>query len=95
MKALFEALEARPSFIYSIPFSIAFPLAYLAEGFALLLKPFKRVHLTFSVFRMTFLSTNRYFSIDKAKNVLGYRPIISLEDGINMTAKWLKSVDSN
>lgn len=92
MKMLFEAVDARPSFVIRIPFSVAFPLAYIAEGIAWILKPVKKLHLTFSVFRMRFLSSNRYFSIQKAKTVLGYAPIVSLEEGVQRSAKWLKSL---
>ena len=93
MKQLYEKLDARPSFVYSIPFSVAFPLAYLVDAIVALLKPIKEIHPTFTVFRMKFLSTNRYFCINKAKTLLGYSPIINLEQGIEQTVQWLNTID--
>lgn len=40
--------------------------------------------------RVEFLTVNRKFSIRKATMVLGYKPRVGLEDGINETLKWYK-----
>lgn len=95
MKALYEGLDFRPSFIVKIPFSVAFTLAYIAEAICFLLKPFIAIKLTFTLFRMTFLSTNRYFQVEKAKELLGYKPIVSLEKGVALTVEWLETFEKN
>lgn len=94
MKTLYEKLNKRPSFTYQIPFVIAFFFAYIAEAIQFVLKPIVNLKLTFTLFRMVFLSTNRYFCIDKAKRVLGYTPQVSLEKGIDLTVAWLKEIES-
>ncbi len=38
--------------------------------------------------RMSFFQNNRAFSIEKAKDVLGYRPGVSLSDALARTADW-------
>ena len=93
MKTLYERLNFRPSFMIELPFSLAFPIAYFAEAVAYTLKPFCKIKLTFTIFRMKFLSTNRYFDVSKAKDLLGYKSIVSLDDGINKTVEWLKTLE--
>ncbi|PSR76888.1 3-beta hydroxysteroid dehydrogenase/isomerase family-domain-containing protein [Coniella lustricola] len=43
---------------------------------------------TFNRQRIVYSSMTRYFCIDKAKRRLGYRPIISLEEGMRRSVKW-------
>lgn len=40
--------------------------------------------------RVDFFTKSRIFNIDKAKNILGYSPRISLLDGLTKTAEWYK-----
>ncbi len=40
--------------------------------------------------RVEFFSKDRAFTINKAKRLLGYEPIVSLRDGLSKTADWLK-----
>jgi sterol-4alpha-carboxylate 3-dehydrogenase (decarboxylating) len=42
---------------------------------------------------MTFLSTNRVYSVEKAREKLGYEPIVGIEEGMRRTVEWLKEVD--
>lgn len=41
--------------------------------------------------RVKFMTENRKFSTDKAKKVLGYKPKVSLAEGIDCTYKWYKN----
>ncbi|KAF3762388.1 hypothetical protein M406DRAFT_263398 [Cryphonectria parasitica EP155] len=43
---------------------------------------------TFNRQRIIYSTMTRYFCIDKAKRRLGYRPLISLEDGMRRSVKW-------
>jgi len=38
--------------------------------------------------RLSFFSSNRSFSIEKARTLLGYEPKIDLEEGFRRTAQW-------
>lgn len=40
--------------------------------------------------RVGFFTVNRAFDISKAKGVLGYRPAVSLDNGIRVTAGWYR-----
>lgn len=40
--------------------------------------------------RVEFFQLDRAFSIDKARRLLGYRPKVSLKNGLQMTAEWYK-----
>ncbi len=41
--------------------------------------------------RVDFFTKSRAFDISKAKRILGYQPVVSLEEGIRRTAQWYKS----
>ena len=41
--------------------------------------------------RLSFFENNRAFRIDKAKRILGYRPQVSLRDGIERTIAWYRT----
>jgi nucleoside-diphosphate-sugar epimerase len=40
--------------------------------------------------RVEFFSKDRAFSIEKAKNLLDYKPAVSLEEGLKRTAQWYR-----
>ncbi len=40
--------------------------------------------------RLDFFIKDRAFNIDKAKSIIGYRPKVSLEEGLKKTAEWYK-----
>lgn len=42
----------------------------------------------FTRFRVKFSCWNRYFNIAKAKRLLGYEPIVGLQEGLVKTLKW-------
>lgn len=48
------------------------------------------IHPTFSYFRVVAVSATRVFNINKAKRVLGYKPKVSLQEGLDRTVKYFK-----
>ncbi|KAK6954420.1 hypothetical protein Daesc_004387 [Daldinia eschscholtzii] len=59
-------------------------LGFLSEVFfGLLRKP-----PTFNRQRIVYSTMTRYYDISKAKRRLGYRPLVSLSDGVKRTVKW-------
>jgi nucleoside-diphosphate-sugar epimerase len=40
--------------------------------------------------RVDFFIKDRAFDISKAKRILGYQPIISVDEGLQQTAAWYK-----
>ncbi len=62
---------------------------YLASVAELVSRPLKIEPLIFRR-RLTWFSTNRAFSIAKAQQELGYRPAVSLAEGLARTAAWYR-----
>ncbi|KAF7374693.1 hypothetical protein MSAN_00354300 [Mycena sanguinolenta] len=44
----------------------------------------------FTRFSVRFLTGTQWYNIDKARNVLGYKPTVTVEEGIKRTVKWWK-----
>ncbi|KAJ3215862.1 erg26, C-3 sterol dehydrogenase [Clydaea vesicula] len=84
-KFFYDGLGRKDSLKIQIPFTIAFPMAAISEFFGHLFK----FEVLFTTFRMTFLSTNRVYDISKARKYLGYKPVYSLEEGLESTLVWL------
>lgn len=52
------------------------------------------VNPTFNKQRIVYSTMTRYFNIEKAKRRLGYKPIISLEEGMRRSVKWTMEQDA-
>lgn len=61
----------------------------LASAAELLARPFKVEPLIFRR-RLSWFSTNRAFSIARAQQELGYRPSVTLREGLARTAAWYR-----
>ncbi|KAL0960969.1 hypothetical protein HGRIS_005966 [Hohenbuehelia grisea] len=69
-----------------IPRQVGFMLAWFAEWFSWITgRP-----PTFTRFNMTFSCTPRWHSIEKAKKNLGYRPQVSMDEGLELLLDWWK-----
>ena len=71
-----------------IPKLLGMILGKLSDAIAVALAPIKTIHPSFTAFRVKMITANRYFNISKAKNILGYRPIVSMEEALKRTAKY-------
>ncbi len=85
---LFTAMD-----IDKVQQSVSFPLAYRLGG---LLEAWHKITRSVKEPRMTRflaeqLAKSHYFSIDNARNDLGYVPIISTSEGLRRTVSWLKA----
>lgn len=67
-----------------IPLTPVLMMAYLCERICVPLGVEPPLHKR----RVSFFQNNRAFSIEKAKRVLGYRPEVSLREGIKRTIQW-------
>ncbi|PKK75456.1 C-3 sterol dehydrogenase [Rhizophagus irregularis] len=67
-----------PPYILKFPSSFGFVIASLAE----LASYITGKEPGFTRFRVRFATTNRYFNINKARNRLGYEPLVDLEEGV-------------
>ncbi|KAL6766654.1 hypothetical protein ACKKBG_A36860 [Auxenochlorella protothecoides x Auxenochlorella symbiontica] len=74
----------RPS--VRLPFHLVYFIALLMQYVILpLLAPFKRIDSDFTPFRIKLASVDRTFSCEAAKRELGYRPAVSLDEGLRRT----------
>jgi len=73
-----------------LPLFLMWYISLLVDIFVWLLSPFVTLHPTFSFFRVVSVSANRVFNINKAKRVLGYKPKVSLKEGLDRTAKYFQ-----
>ncbi|ROW08459.1 hypothetical protein VMCG_03187 [Cytospora schulzeri] len=87
-------LPVKKEDIKVVPVWVAYLSAVIAEWYVWLLTGGKQVPLiTRESVRMTVI--HRTFNIDKAKKVLGYRPKVTVEEGIARTGKWFLEEEKN
>ncbi|KAJ1554130.1 erg26, C-3 sterol dehydrogenase, partial [Cladochytrium tenue] len=89
-KLLWFHLGLTSTLHYSLPLGLALSLAWLAELYVLAVRLLlgRQLDITFTVFRIRVFGKNRYYDISKAKRLLGYKPILTLEQGIKQLAVW-------
>lgn len=75
----------RPRF--KLPLFAIMPLAILVEWMYKLLGPYGMPVPQFTPSRMRLLSCNRTFNCSKANDLLGYAPIVTLQDAIKVTVE--------
>ncbi|KAG2711439.1 hypothetical protein I3760_04G077100 [Carya illinoinensis] len=68
-----------------IPAFVAMPIAHMVEWTYRLFGPYGMKVPQLTPSRIRLLSCSRSFNCSKAKDLLGYEPIVSLQDGIKMT----------
>ncbi|KAJ3333879.1 hypothetical protein HDU76_001795 [Blyttiomyces sp. JEL0837] len=90
-KMIWDELGCKDTLKYILPVTFALVMAYIVEFFVKILSPIVQIHPTFTVFRIKIFSSNRYFNISKAKNYLGYKPIVSMDEGIRRTVAYFKN----
>ena len=71
-----------------LPVFLVMLIAYLVQYIIIpLVSPFKRLETDFTPFRITVASSNRTFDCSRAKQELGYRPAVSMDDALQRTLK--------
>ena len=84
----FAAALGVPAPKFSFPFSIAYASGYIMEKLYLLLRSSSPPLIT--RFRVVNGGRDYHFSIDKAKRILGYDPLVTFEDGVERTVDWYR-----
>jgi 2-alkyl-3-oxoalkanoate reductase len=85
VKKIGQSMQSEIKFI-RLPF---IPLFIAACIFEIIYKPFKKSPPLFRR-RVDWFRQNRAFKIDKARQELGYKPSIGIEEGLKRTAQWYK-----
>lgn len=71
-----------------IPKWLGMILGSISDAMTVVLSPIKTIHPSFTSFRVKMITANRYFNISKAKNILGYKPIVPMEEALKRTAEY-------
>ncbi|KAF7668233.1 hypothetical protein LDENG_00023710 [Lucifuga dentata] len=72
---------------YHLPYTLVYGLAMLLWLLALILRPLVAFKPTFTPMRVALAGTHHYYSCDHAKRDLGYKPVVSLKEGITRTVQ--------
>jgi len=78
-----------------VPFLLAYYLSLVVDLFVWLLSPFIALKPTFTSFRISIAGCHRTYNISRAKNDLGYRPRVSLLEGMRRSLDYFKQVERN
>ncbi|OLL26523.1 Sterol-4-alpha-carboxylate 3-dehydrogenase, decarboxylating [Neolecta irregularis DAH-3] len=83
--AVWAHLGHCPPYIIRFPRIVGIGLAAMVEA----LSYFRGKEAGFTRFRVKFACASRYYNISKARDILGYKPLVSLDEGIKRTLKWI------
>ena len=72
---------------YHLPYMLVYGLAMLLWLLALLLRPLVSFKPTFTPMRVALAGTHHYYSCEGAKRDMGYKPPVSLAEGIARTVE--------
>ena len=74
----------------SIPYGLAFALAAVVEKLHEL--PFIKKPPSMSRYGVAIMGLNLTFNCEKAKQILGYRPTVSIDEGMRGLSDWVKEI---
>ncbi len=86
MSVLLQKLGFAPPSIY-LPYWFMYGLALFLQFLTLLIPSYKPF---LSPFKVALAGTHHYYNCDKAKTELGYAPVVSLSEGIELTVTSFK-----
>ncbi|XP_058505995.1 sterol-4-alpha-carboxylate 3-dehydrogenase, decarboxylating [Solea solea] len=72
---------------YRLPYTFVYGLAVLLWLLALILRPLVSFKPTFTPMRVALAGTHHYYSCDRAKQDMSYKPVVSLKEGIARTVQ--------
>ena len=70
---------------YKIPYGVLYAIALVIQIFCFLLKPFKELQPTLTPMKVALAGTHHFYCCERAKAELGYKPAVSVDDGIHLT----------
>lgn len=72
---------------YKIPFWLAYYLAMLVSFLVFILSPLVAIKPTFTPMRVALAGTYHYYSCERAKKDMGYKPVVGLDKAIEKTVE--------
>eukprot|EP00026_Physarum_polycephalum_P005121 Phypoly_transcript_05149.p1 GENE.Phypoly_transcript_05149~~Phypoly_transcript_05149.p1 ORF type:complete len:354 (+),score=60.59 Phypoly_transcript_05149:142-1203(+) len=78
----------------AIPALLMIYFAMLVDLIVWILSPIVTLHPNFTYFRVVTVAANRYFNINKAKQDLGYKPIVPLWEALDLTIRYYQDQEN-
>ncbi|XP_012667580.1 sterol-4-alpha-carboxylate 3-dehydrogenase, decarboxylating [Otolemur garnettii] len=72
---------------YHIPYWLAYYLAFLLSLLVRVLSPLIQMQPTFTPIRVALAGTFHYYSCERAKKAMGYRPLVTMDEAVERTVK--------
>ncbi|XP_016069577.1 PREDICTED: sterol-4-alpha-carboxylate 3-dehydrogenase, decarboxylating isoform X2 [Miniopterus natalensis] len=72
---------------YHIPYWVAYYLALLLSLLVIVISPVIQLQPTFTPMRVALAGTFHYYSCEKAKEALGYQPLVTMDDAVERTVQ--------
>ncbi|KAM7225324.1 hypothetical protein CapIbe_023301 [Capra ibex] len=72
---------------YHIPYWLAYYLALLVSLLVMVISPVIQLQPTFTPMRVALAGTFHYYSCEKAKKLMGYRPLVTMDDAVDKTVR--------
>lgn len=72
---------------YHLPYTLVYGLALLLWLLTLVLRPLVSLKPTFTPMRVALAGTHHYYSCERAKEDMGYKPVVNLKEGIARTVQ--------
>ncbi|XP_027700852.1 sterol-4-alpha-carboxylate 3-dehydrogenase, decarboxylating [Vombatus ursinus] len=72
---------------YHIPYWLAYYLAFFLSLVIMVISPLIKVKATFTPMRVALAGTYHYYSCERAKKLLGYQPLVTLDHAVERTVK--------
>lgn len=80
----------KPEIAYYMNFHLILFVATVVNFFVQLLKPVVKLNVTFSPHVVRLVGTDHTYNITRAKKELGYRPLVSTQEGIEICLNAMK-----
>ncbi|KAK2490848.1 hypothetical protein MC885_001265 [Smutsia gigantea] len=72
---------------YHIPYWVAYYLALLLSLLVTMISPIIQLQPTFTPVRLALSGTFHYYSCERAKKVMGYQPLVTMDDAVKRTVQ--------
>ncbi|XP_075043288.1 sterol-4-alpha-carboxylate 3-dehydrogenase, decarboxylating [Mixophyes fleayi] len=72
---------------YKIPFVLAYYLAVFLSILVMILSPLVKIKPTFTPMRVALAGTYHYYSCERAKKDMGYKPVVSMDKAVEKTVQ--------
>ena len=66
---------------------LVYIIAVILQFFVTVLKPIKEIKPTFTPMTVSLAGTHHFYNCDRAKKDFGYKPVVTLEEGIVLTCE--------